>query len=352
MKGGDLTSEGEILKSLVGVLEEHFPEAELFRPRYVNLDEFIYINDEEIDKADEIEDDLTLLLDKSVGERDEVKPLEAGQPSDTPVIAVDSSSVKLGETDQGVVAAFRIAVVMQMSGETSVEKFGPYMAHFTESNREIYNYFREKIFGLDRVSPPPVRKMPDRTRNFLERLAQRYASNIVENGIVLWDGSLTQTIDTPMGLLRDSVKIARENGNIIIAISKQSWLKLKTGERLIGLLENVPKSCYIYVHDKLSEKIRHYLFGKVFVVKFSPDGFSFRVDVALDSAKECVEALELLKGNAMFYNGYPEPLRQAHIHAYFTPNEVLAMQNMAIDKYDLDVIRPFDIRKHLLAPFG
>ena len=80
------------------------------------------------------------------------------------------------------------------------------------------------------------------------------------------------------------------------------------------MLPNI-RSCYIYVHDKLSEKIRHYLFGKVFVVKFSPGGFGFRVDVALDSAKECVEALELLRGNVMFYNGCTEPLRQAHIHA-------------------------------------
>jgi len=345
-------SERDILKSLVGVLEERFPEAEIFQPRYVNLDQFMYINDEEIDKAEELEAETTMELKDKLDEKSEIKDLAQGALSDIPIIAVDSSSVKLGDTDQGIIAAFRIAVVLQMGGETFVEKFGPYMAHFTESNREIYNYFREGIFKLERVSPPPVRKMPDRTRNFLERLAQRYVSNIIESGLVLWDGSLTQTIDTPMGLLRDSIKLARDNGNTIIAISKQSWLKVETGERLVGLLEGEPRACYMYMHDKISEKIQHYLFGKVFVVKFTPDGFSFRVDIALDSKEECINALQVLKGNSAFYNGYPETLRQAHIYAYFTPNEVLALQNMAIDKYDLEVIRSFDVKKHLLAPFG
>jgi len=345
-------SERQILRSLVGVLEERFPEAEIFQPRYVNLDQFMYINDEETDKAEELEAETTVELKDKLDEESEIKELTYEAASGLPIIAVDSSSVKLGDTNQGIIAAFRIAIVLQRSGETSVEKFGPYMAHFTESNREIYNYFREGIFKLDRVSPPPVRKMPDRTRNFLERLAQRYASNLVKDGLVLWDGSLTQTIDTPMGLLRDSVKLARDKGNTIIAISKQSWLKMETGERLVGLLEKEPRSCYVYVHDKISEKIRHYLFGKVFVVKFAPDGFSFRVDVAQDNKEECVKAIQSLKNNSAFYNGYPETLRQAHIYAYFTPNEVLALQNMAIDKYDLEVIRSFDVRKHLLAPFG
>lgn len=117
-------------------------------------------------------------------------------------------------------------------------------------------------------------------------------------------------------------------------------------------LEREPRACYLDVHEKVSEKIRQYLFGRVHVVKFTPGGFSFRVDLALESPADCAQALQLLKSNAAFYNGYPETLRQAHIYAYFTPNEVLALQNMAIDKYDLEVIRSFDLRKHLLAPYG
>jgi len=340
----------EILKSLVGILEENFPEAEIFQPRYVNLDQFIYINDEEIDKHEEIEEENTVELVENPSE--EITDLDHEFDSSIPIVAVDSSSAKLGETDQGIIAAFRVAVVVQEGGEMRIERFGPYVGHFTEANREIYNYFREKIFGLRRVHPPPVRKMPDRTRNFLERLAQRYACTLVKNGLILWDGSLIQTIDTPMDLLKESIKLSHGNGNIIIAVSKQSRLKLESGERIVGLLEREPRACYICVHEQLSDKIRHYLLGKVFVVKFTPDGFSFRVDVSKDTKEECVQALRLLKGASPFYNGYPEALRQAHISAYFTPNEVLALQNMAIDKYNLEIVRPFDVRKHLLAPFG
>lgn len=45
--GDTLLSEEGILKDFVGILEEHFPEPEVFRPRDISLEKFIYINDEE-----------------------------------------------------------------------------------------------------------------------------------------------------------------------------------------------------------------------------------------------------------------------------------------------------------------
>ena len=39
-----------MLEELLNVFEKEFPEAELLRPRSIKLDQFIYINDEELDK--------------------------------------------------------------------------------------------------------------------------------------------------------------------------------------------------------------------------------------------------------------------------------------------------------------
>ena len=96
---------------------------------------------------------------------------------------------------------------------------------------------------MDKVKAPPPRKMPDRVRALIERMGQRYASSLVKDGFVLWDGSLTQTIDMPMQLLRDSIKLANEAGNSIIAVSKRSWLELESGERVVGLLDRNLKPC-------------------------------------------------------------------------------------------------------------
>lgn len=341
------------LEKLIDIFEREFPEAELLRPRSIKLDQFTYLNDEEIDKAEEIETDETVILERKL-ETKEVKPLQVVSEK-VPLIAVDTSSIRLGETDEGLLSAFRAAIIAQTNGEMKCDVFGPYVVHITENNRQaIYDYFRREVFGLELIEAPTLlSKVMDRIRNFLERLAQRTAALSIKNGIVLWDGSLTgRTIDTPEKVIREALDLAHSQGNSVVAISKKSWLRLLTGEQLLGLLDNIPNSCYIDIHSKICTKDMKRFTGRVHVAKFTPDGFSFRVDVSPASKLTCSRVLELLMGSSAFYNGYPELLRQAHIHAYFTPNEVLALQTYAIDKYDLEVIRTFDVRRHLLAPFG
>jgi len=56
--------------------------------------------------------------------------------SDVPMIAVDSASAKLEATEH-VVAAFRIAVVLQKKGEFSLEKFGPFLVRFRSKPGDV-----------------------------------------------------------------------------------------------------------------------------------------------------------------------------------------------------------------------
>lgn len=331
---------------------EELENTKLFRPRYVELTSFMPFSDEEVDKLEEWEIDETITLE----ERDvPVKEFQGFSGGSLPIVAVDVSSLRIGETEHGVIAAYRAALVI-CGEEFKIEKLGPYALHLTEENKlAIYNHFR-KLLGLEKVGEdevPRLSKLVDRIRNAIERMLQKAAAKTIRDGIVLWDGSLIGgTVDTPMKVVKGNIAAAHFNGNSVIGVSKRSWLKTTSGKRLINLLEGVYKPCYIDVHKIIATKQLNRYLGHVYVAKFSPHGFVFRVDVAPKPGLSHVQVLEQLVSNCQMYNGYPEPLRCAHIESYLTANEILALQTYIAQKYDLTVLKPFDIRKHILSPFG
>lgn len=339
--------DGEIRRGI-----EELEDAKLFRLRYIELTSFIPINDEEVDKLDEWELDETLTLKKPEAK---VKEFREVPKRALPLVAIDTSSVRIGWTEHGVVAAYRVALVVYRE-RLRIERLGPYVLHLTDRNKlVIYNRFR-KLLGLKGVEEgkvPRLSKLVDRIRNAIERAVQRAAASVIKDGIVLWDGSLTGgTVDTPMKVVEENIKVAHLNGNSVIGISKRSWLKTIGGRRLIDLLEDVYKPCYIDVHDSIDSKRLGKYFGRIMVAKFSPYGFTFRVDIAPRPGLTPVQALELLASNCEMYNGYPEPLRQAHIESYLTADEILALQSYITQKYNLVMLKPFDVRRFILGPFG
>ena len=310
------------------------------------------INDEEVDKLDEWELDETVTLRRQEIKIHEFKGVSKGS---LPIAAVDTSSIRIGETEHGIVAAYR-AVLVICKDKPRIEKLGPYVLHLTEENKvAIYNHFR-KLLGLETVDErevPRLSKLVDRIRNAIERVMQRIAASIIKNGIVLWDGSLTGgTVDTPMRVVRKNIEVAHSNGNSVVGVSKRTWLRTVSGKRLIDLLEDVYKPCYVDIHDSIDSKYLSRYLGRVMVAKFSPYGFTFRVDVAPRPDLTPAEVLELLVSNCEMYNGYPEPLRQAHIESYLTADEILGLQSYVAQKYNLVMLKPFDVRKFILSPFG
>lgn len=90
------------------------------------------------------------------------------------IVGVDSSSVTIGKTDVGIIAAVKAAAVFS----DHIETFGPFVCHITESNKgKIYDYYMQNVFALNLdFAAPQLTKMPDRLRNFCERLVQKYCS--------------------------------------------------------------------------------------------------------------------------------------------------------------------------------
>ena len=361
IKGEDTTKIGDenaffgflsLIDGEIRRVVEELENTKLFRPRYVELTSFMPLNDEEVDKLEEWEIDETITLKE---QEIQIKEFQEQLGESLPIVAVDVSSIRIGETERGIIGAYRAALVI-CGEEFKVEKLGPYALHLTEENKlAIYNHFR-KLLGLDKVGDdevPRLSKLVDRIRNAIERMLQKAAAKTIRNGIILWDGSLIGgTVDTPMKVVKENIKAAYSNGNSVVGVYKRSWLKTTTGKRLINLLEGVYKPCYIDVHKIIATKQLSRYLGHVYVAKFSHHGFTFRVDVAPKPGLTPVQVLEQLVSNCQMYNGYPEPLRCAHIESYLTANEILALQTYIAQKYDLTVLKPFDIRKHILSPFG
>ena len=331
------------------LLEEGSRRARAFAP-IARLED--YINDFELYSPDEeeiaeVQGEVEVASEASGLREHLLEPVEER----VPVAAVDSSVAILGESDVGVFAAFRCAIVYNDGRRP--ETFN-YIAHITEASRLVYAKLRELISSSPFRAQPPacsLDRLVYRFMNVIERLAQRYACSQVRGGIVLWDGALTRTKETGIDVFRESIGLAEEHGNSIVAVSKKTRLRLVTGEKLTAVLEGREGAFAVEVEDLLPDSIKRDLMGKVYVVKFTEDGFPFRVDVA-PKEKDCLPVLRKLLSSVSFIHGYPEPLAQAHMHAYFTRHEIVALQAYVRDRYSLRETDAFDVRVHVLGPFG
>jgi len=341
-----ITSE-EILAGLQQLFEENYGEAAQFRARQLRIDQSEYVNDEELDKLEEREAEEVL----TISELGKGQPLE-GLPEEVSLVAVDSSSLHLGETDEGLAVAVRVSIVKQAGNTVTTEKFGPFVAHLTPKNtRTIYNSLRACLGQTDEAQSPALYKMPDRIRNLVERIAQRYACTLVSGGIILLDGALTRSMDTPRGIFETLFEAAQANSNSIVAISKHTRLWLTSGKRLIDIFKGVENPTLVEIpFDLIKTKVDD-LLGTVHVVKFTADGFTFRVDVKAHSG-DCREKIRIVKAATNFRYGYPEILCRAHINAFFTPVEGISLQGMFAERHTLEVLPSFDLRTYVFGPFG
>lgn len=340
------------LKSFLLELEDCLFDARKFRPRYIELSSFMPVNDVDVDKREEVlRDETIVLVDRPVG----YKLLRVEEFEDARILAIDASSFRIGETEKGIVSAYRASIVLFEGDNYRVTKFGPFIINISEENKGyIYNYFRT-LLGLEEVREselPMLYKVVDRVRNFIERYLQIMVSDYFGDGLILWDGSLTSgTVDTPKKVIQEALSRAEDSNNSVFGVSKTSHLKTVSGYRLIDLLNDVYEPSYIKLNDLIREEMLKRILGDVFAVKFSSHGFTFRVDVHPRRGVDSEVELRRLYSICPMFNGYPDPLRQAHINCYFTSNEVLALQSYVIEKYQLEVLPEFDVRKFILYPF-
>jgi hypothetical protein len=284
----------------------------------------------------------------------ETIPLEP-QIDERPVAAIDVSSIRIGETETGLLCAIRGAIVWKENKRYKYHRLGPFPFHITEQNKkEIYQLFRNSDFKIQEdIRIPSLVNMQNRIGNLLERWLQLEISCSAYSTIILWDGSLTAgMIDSPVDEMSRLLETARNRLSIVLAFSKNTNLRF-SGHKLTDLAERSRPPCLLKINDFPHPSGPVLLLGDIYVAKLTPGVCSFRLDIDKKIPRERgIEAVQSLLGSDLLIQSYPETLRLAHIFSTFTATEVVGIQRLIAQQYGLKIIARPNVRRLLFGPFG
>jgi hypothetical protein len=276
---------------------------------------------------------------------------------ETTIAAIDTSTIKIGETSTGIIIAIRGATVWKQNRNYRYTRLGPFIFHITEENKnEVYNTLEKAYFNTyyasNHQASPNLMQMPTRLASLLERWLQTMLAKTLSHGLILFDGSLTSgTFDTPAQRMKEILSLARKNSNIVLAFSKMTSLRVN-GYLITDQLPN-HEPPYLLETTGLQFKPPMVLLGDVYVARLNKANYAFRLDIDRETPlQHRMEAVEKLLGNDLYMQGYPETLRLSHILCTFTANEVLAMQHFITRKHGIQMINRPDMHKLLFGPFG
>jgi hypothetical protein len=288
----------------------------------------------------------------SVGDPVDCRTIALAPSTASRVAAVDVSSLKIGETETGVLVAIRGAIVWRSDHGYQYVRCGPLTFHLPHAVDE------GSVSGFSGLGPSRMftERAISRLRNLLERWIQKEICVSFRDAIVLFDGSLTVgTPDNPTAYLTRILGSARDRGNAVLAFSKSTKL-CAFGRKITSLISRSEAPCLVDVDRAVTKQFRSYpvrLAGHVYVAKLVEDGFAFRLDVDRQlSHDKRVEAMNRLIASDIVMQGYPETLRLAHIFSTFTANDVIGVQRYLAHAHGLRIAPRFSVRKSLFGPFG
>mgnify|MGYP001084757472 CR=1 FL=1 len=270
---------------------------------------------------------------------------------DTPIIAIDVSSIKIGETETGILCAIRGAVVWSRRRQYSYFKLGPFPFHINEENKkEVINLLRGYHFPVS--GSTDLIDVQAKLCNLMEKWIQMNICCSSNNSIILWDGSLTAgTSSNPLDVISLFLKMARERFNSVLAFSKMSKIRF-LGHKITDLFLKYPPPWLFEVEETPFSPTLH-LLGNVYIARFRSNGYSFRLDIdRIVPIEQKIDAVQRLIGNDLVFQSYPESLRLAHIYSTFTANEVIGIQHYIAHKFKLKALTRRNVRKMLFGPFG
>jgi hypothetical protein len=313
------------------------------------------------------------ITEEAVNPTEEVTPVFQGQTtlklrtiplkprqSPKPVIAIDVSSIKIGETNHGIILALRAATVWKQSQRGyRYLRFGPFPFHITEENKqEIYGLFHQYSINQPETGPlidaPDIVHIQTRMTTLLERWVQTQIAAQSKNSLILLDGSLTAgTNDTSIQAIQQLLDTARNNHSIVLAFTKITRLRLN-GCHLTDLISKCPPPCLLQTDGYPTTAYSHIRFlGDIYVAKLNQNAYAFRLDIDHKIPnQQAVESVEQLIANDLVLDGYPETLRLAHIYSTFTANEVIGIQRFLAQTHGIRIVQRPNVRRLLFGPFG
>ncbi len=272
-----------------------------------------------------------------------------------PVVAVDVSSIRLGETETGELCAIRGAIVWKEKNRYKYQRIGPFPFHITEQNKkEIHKLFRNHHFKISEdTRTPNIANMQARIGNLLERWLQLEISCSAYGTIILWDGSMTAGMfDSPVDEMARLLETARNRLSTVLAFSKNTNLRF-SGHKLTDYAKKAVPPCLLQINGFPSSSGPVRLLGNVYVAKLTRGVCSFRLDIDKKVPREQgIGAVQSLLGSDLLIQSYPETLRLAHIFSTFTATEVIGIQRFIAHQYGLKIVTRPNVRRMLFGPFG
>lgn len=256
------------------------------------------------------------------------------------VAAIDSSSVKLAETEEGSLYGIKCGIATAHAGRALMHfKIGPVLFYLSESTIQDSD-LEERLARLVLLDDDFAKRL---VRVRAERAVQKELASHFTSSIILVDGSLKASVfedrERSLGRIAESCVLRK---NMMIGISKGT--KLKVLDRAAAPLTKVPGPAYIEVDMIIKSLIRNTV-GSNSMVKLDKSGPVLRADIVGDRA----ESLAMLLGNDPVAGGYPETLRLAHYISTFTSTEITCLRSHVLNSYDVTELAADDIRSMLLG---
>jgi hypothetical protein len=257
------------------------------------------------------------------------------------VAAIDSSCIKIAETEEGSLYAAKCGIATAIGGQALMHfRIGPVLFYISESSvkeSELDDRLSKAVLLDDDMAKRLVRVRSERA------VQMELASHLVGSTILV-DGSLRGSIFEDrhhnIGRISEESVLRR---NSVIGLSKST--RFRPLERAGAPLLKVPGPAFIDVDVVVKSLIRNSA-GVSSMVRLDSMGPVLRADLIGENSSE---SLGKLIGNDAISNGYPETLRLAHHISTFTGTEVTCLRSHVLNNYDVTELAADDIRKTLLG---
>jgi NurA domain len=264
---------------------------------------------------------------------------------ETRIVAIDSSSIQVAETEEGVLYAAKSGIAIATQGQIQAHfKIGPILFYLSEDTLG-HSELDHRITKLILFDSESAKRL---IRVRVERAIQLELSQHFAGAIMLVDGSLRSSAFEHTGYtLRKVVENCSLYKNTLAGISKST--KLRNLDKVSLPLTKVKAPGFIDVNLIIKSLVRN-IIGDSLLVKFG-NGYTspiLRVDIAsADGNKDT--SLGKILGNDSIARGYPETLQLAHHISTFTGTEVSCLKSHILNKYNVVELASEDIRKRLLG---
>jgi hypothetical protein len=263
----------------------------------------------------------------------------------TTVLAIDSSSIQIAETEEGALYAVKCGIATAFQGQTYAHfKIGPMLFYLSEDTLK-HSELDHRIAKLILFDSEAAKRL---IRIRIERGIQLELSRCLSGSILLIDGSLRASVfEHTNQTLRKVVENCSLNKNVIVGISKST--KLKILDKISLPLTKINSPGFIDVDLIIKSLVRNTIGDSVLLKIGSRDNSPIlRADIVTPDGDK-VRSFGIMLWNDSIARGYPETLQLAHHISTFTGTEISCIKSHVLNKYNVKELASEDIRKKLLG---